>query len=149
MAALVRKTLEEEEAAAEKAGVKILVSLPPSLHFSVSEKFFRMVLPALLENLLVDAEKGDEIQVTLQASKEGIAIKVEDRGRWSAPTLLGDPFEALDVPDLDHHSRFLGLSLALSKAVVEAHGGTLSLESTPGEKTVFTVRLPGAAAPEV
>ena len=149
VAALVRKTLEEEEAAAEKAGVKILVSLPPSLHFSVSEKFFRMVLPALLENLLVDAEKGDEIQVTLQASKEGIAIKVEDRGRWSAPTLLGDPFEALDVPDLDHHSRFLGLSLALSKAVVEAHGGTLSLESTPGEKTVFTVRLPGAAAPEV
>ena len=145
VAALVREGLGKIEKKALEAGVEIHLDLPESLPFPVSERLFNMVLPGLFENIFGFAGKGDQIRVHLHGDPEGITLVVEDQGKWRPPTSWEDPFDALEVPDLEHHTRFQELNLALCKALVEAHGGTVSLQFTPGQRSVLAIHLPKTA----
>ncbi len=147
VAALVREALGKIEKKAGEAGVEVLADLPESLPFPVSERLFSMVLPGLFESILGFAGKGDQIRVHLHGDREGMTLVVEEEGKWRPPTSWADPFDALEVPDLEHHSRFQELDLALCKALVEAHGGTVSLQSTPEKKTVFKINIPAEGPP--
>ncbi len=142
LGAHLAKIIEEEKEKASREGVRLEADVRGNIHYPISEKYFRLVPASILENLLDTAGEGDEIRLTLERNREGITLCFEDRGNWSKSIPWTDPFEVLEIPDLDHHSRYLGLSLALSKAVVEAHGGKISLESGEGERTVFKVFLP-------
>ncbi len=147
VAALIRKGLEKIEKKALEAGVEIHAELPGSLPFPVSEKLFDMILPDLFENILESAEKGDAILVHLHGDRERITLVVEDQGKWRPPTSWEDPLDALEVPDLEHHSRFQELNLALCKALVEGQGGTFSLQSTPRQKNLFQIQIPAEGTP--
>ncbi|HEX3555283.1 MAG TPA: ATP-binding protein [Thermoanaerobaculia bacterium] len=74
-----------------------------------------------------------------------IVVQVADTGVGIRPGALGHIFNAFEQGDLGTTRRFggLGLGLAISKAIVELHGGTLSAQSAGiGRGATFTVRLP-------
>ncbi|MBZ0099226.1 MAG: sensor histidine kinase, partial [Taibaiella sp.] len=82
------------------------------------------------------------IQVTLQFEEKQITLKVSDEG-------MGIPSEDLDsLFTLFHragnvgHIQGSGLGLAIVKQAVDAHAGTISVESVVGQGTTFTVTLP-------
>ncbi len=102
----------------------------------------------VLINLLVNAaqarDKDDAfVRVRARTTGEGsLEMSVEDNGTGMAEGTLGrifEPFFTTKDPD-----EGTGLGLWVCHGIVEEHGGTLAVDSTPGQGTVFTVRLPAA-----
>ncbi|WUI08862.1 HAMP domain-containing histidine kinase [Micromonospora sp. NBC_00421] len=106
------------------------------------------VVANLLANARVHTPPGTTVTTRIAPVPGAVEISVTDDGPGVPPELRDEVFERFARGDSsrsrEHGST--GLGLAIVAAVVEAHHGTVALESRPG-RTVFTVRLPDAAAP--
>jgi signal transduction histidine kinase len=103
------------------------------------------VLDNLLDNAARYSEPAAPIEVSLAADGAGVAIAVRDHGIGIAPedqARLFTPFFRADR-SRDRNTGGVGLGLTLSKRIVEAHGGRISVESRPAEGTAVRVWLPG------
>jgi signal transduction histidine kinase len=105
----------------------------------------RDVLDELINNAIRHTPAGTPITLSVSRDEGGIAMSVSDRGpgvRRDAQAHIFDRFRRLDGPDASG----LGLGLALVKAIVEAHGGRVSLRGGSGQGATFVVWLPLARA---
>ncbi|MEU1888012.1 HAMP domain-containing sensor histidine kinase [Micromonospora rifamycinica] len=106
------------------------------------------VVANLLTNARVHTPPGSTVTTRLAAVAGAVEISVTDDGPGVPVELRDEVFERFARGDSsrsrEHGST--GLGLAIVAAVVEAHRGTVTLESRPG-RTVFTVRLPAATVP--
>jgi nitrogen fixation/metabolism regulation signal transduction histidine kinase len=91
----------------------------------------------VLVNLLENARNADAKRVTLQVAEGGRRLTVTDDGRGIAPEALPRVFE----PTFSTTSSGSGLGLAIARRLVESWGGTITLESEPGEGTTVTLVL--------
>ncbi|MGK5443579.1 sensor histidine kinase [Micromonospora sp. URMC 105] len=105
------------------------------------------VVANLLANARVHTPPGTTVTTRLARAPQGVEISVADDGPGIAPELQGEVFERFARGDSsrsrEHGST--GLGLAIVAAVVEAHHGTVEVQSRPG-RTVFRVLLPGSTA---
>lgn len=105
-------------------------------------------------NLLSNAYKytGDEKRIRLEAvgRKKGVAISVRDNGLGIAPSEQKRIFERFYRVDnlLTRSTEGSGLGLSIAQRIVQAHEGTLTVESVLGEGSTFTIWLPGAKVAE-
>ena len=101
------------------------------------------VLANLIDNALTHTPAGGA--VTLRAS--GSTLTVSDTGEGIAPEHLPFVFERLyrADPSRARATGGAGLGLALVRRIVEAHGGTVGIESTPGRGTTVRIELPSSA----
>ncbi len=121
----------------------IRVSRPESLPILADKDRIEQVVANLLSNAIRYSPDGGPIDVTARQTARGAHIEVRDSG-------LGIPEEHQELVferfGRAHGSAFggLGLGLAISKGIVERHGGRIWLESSgkPGEGSVFHVELP-------
>lgn len=103
----------------------------------------RLELRRLLTNLVGNAIRFSDagsVEVRLNSTLQGVTIEVEDTGIGMNPEeqlLLFDRFR-----QGKHQRRGNGLGLYLSRQIVEAHQGNISVSSTVGKGTIFTVYLP-------
>jgi signal transduction histidine kinase len=114
--------------------------LPPALADGAR---LEQILGNLLRNAVRHTPDGGIIAITAAREGDTIAIQVADTGEGMAPEHLERIFERFYRVD-DARSRSsggAGLGLALVREMVELMGGTVKVESAPGEGTVFTVRL--------
>ncbi len=116
----------------------------------------RLWLGRALANLVSNAIRftpdGGTISVAATAVDDALCIAVCDTGIGIAAHLLGEVFEPFSAAggDVQLHTsghfefgaRGLGLGLAITKAIIEQHGGTISVHSQAGGGSRFTVRLP-------
>jgi len=113
--------------------------LPPAV--TGDEGKLRQVLINLLGNAVKFTSTG---RIALRARwREGIAeFEVADTGHGIAPDELPRIFDRLFRGDRSRAERGLGLGLSLVKAIVEAHGGSVEVESEIGRGSTFIVSLP-------
>ncbi|HET6531620.1 MAG TPA: response regulator [Actinoplanes sp.] len=109
----------------------------------------RVRLRQIVENLLSNAIKftpeGGRITVSVQADADSVSVTVADTGVGIAPADQRRVFEEFQqVGDDEGRRAGTGLGLALTKRLVAAHEGDITLVSAPGEGSSFTVRLPAA-----
>jgi signal transduction histidine kinase len=111
----------------------------------------RIKLARVLGNLIGNAIKfTDKGEVRISAARDGdstVEISVADTGTGIAPEHLShifDEFVQLRNPERDR-TKGAGLGLTICKRLVDALGGTLRVQSTPGKGSRFTVSLPGFA----
>ena len=96
-------------------------------------------------NLLVNAgqalsAKGGEVRVTTRVEGESVVIAIADTGGGIPNENLNRIFEPFYTTKPVGEGTGLGLSISFG--IVERHGGTIAVDSRPGEKTTFTVTLP-------
>lgn len=104
---------------------------------------WRLVTEAL-EAVLANAVKfgaGRPVEVAVSAVADGYEVTVADRGPGIAPAHVKHIGEPFGVWDVNHHHRGHGLSLAITREVLEHHGGYLEVENRPDGGAVFTLGL--------
>jgi CheY-like chemotaxis protein/two-component sensor histidine kinase len=102
----------------------------------------KQVVINLLSNAVKYNRKGGEVRISVEVSgSDRIRIAVADTGPGIARESLSKLFTPFERLDCGPEVQGTGLGLALSRSLVEAMGGTLEVESTPGEGSTFTIEL--------
>lgn len=108
---------------------------------------FRQILDNLLSNAIKFTPEGGRIALTAAQEAGEVALTVADSGVGIAAADHARVFEEFQqVGSAAQRQAGTGLGLALTRRLVEAHGGSIALQSTLGEGSRFTVRLPDATA---
>jgi len=94
----------------------------------------------LVHNAAQAMQPGGTLTIRTSATDEDVVVEVEDTGRGIQPDALAHIFR----PGFTTKGRRvgMGLGLAISKQIIDHHGGDITVESTVGKGTVFRVRLP-------
>lgn len=99
----------------------------------------------MLASLLDNAAKfgaGQPVEVIVQRDGEEATLTVRDHGAGIPPERVGGIFEPFERAVSSSYYGGLGLGLFVARAIAEAHGGRLTVDSRPGEGATFTARLP-------
>lgn len=133
---------------AARAGVTLLHDLPASMpDLRADGRAMRQILLNLVSNAVKFTPRGGRVTVGARAEESGtMRLWVADTGIGIAReniAKLMQPFAQLDGPYQRRH-RGTGLGLALVRSLAELHGGTASIDSTPGKGTTVTVMLPAS-----
>lgn len=124
----------------ERRDVRVDVVVADDLPLaSVDPVRVREVVTNLLANALRYAPHGSAVEVHAQVEGTGVSIAVSDRGPGMTAAETARVFDRFYK---DRKSAGSGLGLAIAKGLVEAHGGTIAVESTPGRGTTFRFTLP-------
>jgi two-component system, OmpR family, sensor kinase len=128
---------------AVERNVKIQAELPPLDCVGDAERLGQ-VITNLLTNAIQYNQPGGEVRLATRRQNGTAVLTVTDTGRGIAAEDLPRVFERFYRGDKSRavSSGNAGLGLAISKAIVEAHGGTIEVLSQPGAGTTFTVVLP-------
>ncbi len=149
-AELVRDVLHlmAPAAAAKRIRVRGEAAAPPAC-FLADRQRLKQVLLNLLSNAFKYNRPGGRVDVALHRPAPGrLRLLVSDTGPGIPPEKrerLFRPFERLHDEQMDVEGA--GLGLALSKRLVEAMGGQIGVESTPGSGSTFWVELPAVPDP--
>jgi cell cycle sensor histidine kinase DivJ len=131
---------------AEDKGVSLSGVLPPDpVEVSADKRALKQIALNLLSNAVKFTPAGGAVTVTVEAIGADLEVVVADTGVGVAPEdvkRLGRPFEQAGAPEQRQQGTGLGLSLV--RAFTELHGGRMSIDSTLGEGTAVTVRMPVA-----
>jgi len=134
----------------ERKQHKVVTAIPPGLPPVLGDgEQLGQVLSNLLDNAIKYTPDHGTITITAEVVQDMVEVRVEDTGIGIPPKDLPRIFERFYRVD-KARSRELGgtgLGLAIVKHLVEGHGGSVCVESLPGQGTRFRVRLPMAAAP--
>lgn len=102
------------------------------------------VIMNLIHNSIKHTPPGGTIVVSAASTEDRVIIKVTDNGEGISQKDLPRIFERFYKTDQARTTGGTGLGLAIAKHIVEAHSGTISAESRPGEGATIAISLPSA-----
>ncbi len=142
---LVGSVTESYRSRADRAGVALALQRPETaVWMTVDQVRLTQVLSNLIENAIKFSPSEGRVDVALAHDETGATLTVRDGGRGIAPDALPHVFE-LFTQEADGEKGGLGIGLAVSRAIVEAHRGLIEARSDgPGTGAEFVVRLPAA-----
>jgi two-component system, NtrC family, sensor histidine kinase KinB len=145
---LVRAVTKTFALQAEQKHVRLVAAFDESAPKIRAEPLkLSWVVSNLIANALRYTPSGGAIAVSSIAIESGVHLRVSDSGPGIAPEVREHLFERFAQWNVNgSEPGSAGLGLAIAKEIVEAHGGRIFVESTPGKGTCFTVEMP--AAPE-
>ncbi len=140
VAALIRPQVDDK-------AQRLEVDVPDGLPLALADPArVRQILTNLVTNAHHYTDRGGTIALALRATTHHIVMEVADNGQGMSDEQIEHAFERFyrGRGEGTHHPPGTGLGLAIVRSLVELHGGDVSITSSPGEGTRFTVRLPRA-----
>ncbi|HWQ12028.1 MAG TPA: hybrid sensor histidine kinase/response regulator [Roseiflexaceae bacterium] len=141
---LLRALLAEYQGIAGDAGVALTAELQPTQTYHGDPVGLGQACRALIDNAIKFTPRGGRVSIVLADEPSRIILRVEDTGIGiprAAQEKIFLPFYQVD-DTLARPYPGAGLGLAIVKHVVEAHGGQVTVRSTPGAGSTFTLVLP-------
>ncbi|MBI3446006.1 MAG: PAS domain S-box protein [Magnetospirillum sp.] len=144
---LIRSSMRLLSRRAGNGGITLSETIPESLPFLLAdERRLRQIVLNLGSNAVKFTEDGGIVTIGAQVTADGFIITIADTGIGMSPEDMSrvmEPFVQADTR-LSRKYEGSGLGLPLTKALVLAHGGTLTLDSKVGRGTTVTVTFPPA-----
>src|SRR4051812_39304122 len=109
----------------------------------------RQMLMNLVTNAHLYTDEGGTVALRAGVHPGGVRLEIADTGRGMTPAELEHVFERFSRGSGSTGTPGTGLGLSIVKSLVDLHGGTIDVSSTPGEGTTFAVTLPAAPEPAV
>ncbi len=145
LAELVRHAVDIYEDVAEEKQVALENHARDELWIDVDRTRIRQVIANLVDNALKYTPAGGRVEISTRRAGDEVELSVADTGVGITPDELPRIWERLYRGDKSRSERGLGLGLSLVKAIVEAHGGRVTVESAPEQGTRFVLHLPIAS----
>jgi PAS domain S-box-containing protein len=144
--ALLHQAADFAESIAAPAGIRILTVVEGETPYVRADRErVLQVFSNLVGNAVKFAPRGETITLTLDADAGAVRYRVIDSGPGIAADRLPHIFDRFwQASPADR--RGAGLGLAIVRGIIEAHGGSISVDSRPGEGTCFTFTLPAMSA---
>jgi signal transduction histidine kinase len=141
---LLRETIKKFEFMAKSKNISFVLELELLFSIPMDPDLIRQAIGNLIENAIKYSPEGSKILISTEEKTNGIVIQIADQG-------IGIPSD--EIPNV--FMKFFrsknaktstvkgsGLGLYLAKYFVELHGGDISVESSVGAGSTFTVQLP-------
>lgn len=145
LGALAETLLERWRERAHERDVALELEMPSQpLWTEMHSTYLDQILTNLLDNALRVSPPGSWLRLALSAHDDEVALAVSDQGPGIAPehqTRVFERFFQVDAARTGNRCHF-GIGLSLCKAMTEAHGGHIELQSQPGQGSCFKVILP-------
>ncbi|MDC7289536.1 HAMP domain-containing histidine kinase [Blautia schinkii] len=126
---------------AEQEGKEICLSGNEEIAFLCDRNWIIEAISNLVKNALDHTEKGDFVRIEWRAFPSLIQITVKDNGSGIYPEDLHHIFKRFYRSRFSKDTQGIGLGLSLVKAIVEAHNGTIEVDSVLGGETSFTMNF--------
>ncbi len=139
---LIDEAVAAMRAPAAERGVRISAELPAGgLVAEVNAEKVQRVLFNLIQNAIRHTPADGSVTVRARPRGGGVEVEVDDEGEGILPADGSRVFDAFYRGDVSRGEDGAGLGLAVSKAIIEAHGGEIWLENgAPGTRVRFTLR---------
>jgi len=144
IASLLTNVVELYEVVAEEKRITVTTDFNGPSDAVVDATRMRQVFANLLDNALKYTPEGGKVSLACAVESGGVIVRVRDSGVGIPPDEQPRIWERLYRGDKSRSQRGLGLGLSLVKAIVEAHRGTVLVQSLPGEGSEFVVHIPQA-----
>jgi signal transduction histidine kinase len=139
---LVDETRELYAIVAEERGVVLCNEVPTYLTVEGDRMRLRQCLGNLIDNAIKYSEEGGEVVLSGSFEDDQVSLSVSDRGVGIDATEIDRIWDRLYRCERSRAAPGLGLGLSMVRAIAEAHGGSIAVESALGEGACFTLRLP-------
>ncbi|GLY33953.1 HAMP domain-containing sensor histidine kinase [Kineosporia sp. NBRC 101731] len=139
------QVLDAHLSAAENAGVVLAVDARTTPPLSADPVRLRQLVGNLVSNAIRHTPAGGSVTLSARAEPGVVILTVRDTGTGIAPEHLPKVFDRFWRADTSRTRATggSGLGLAIARQITQAHGGTITVDSTLDAGTTFTVRLPG------
>ncbi|HJZ75133.1 MAG TPA: HAMP domain-containing sensor histidine kinase [Vicinamibacterales bacterium] len=139
---VVERAIDLYHDVADAKGVALAVDAADDVVVTGDRTRLEQAAANLIDNAVKYTLPGGRVDVEVRRADDRAVLRVRDTGQGIPPDELPRIFDRLFRGDRSRAERGLGLGLSFVKAIVEAHGGTVAVESEPGQGSTFTVSLP-------
>lgn len=144
LATIVRESVSGQQQAAHAAGLHLHLNVPATVPLRADPERLGQVVDNLVSNAVKYTPSGGHVTVDVDDTGDAaVVVSVTDTGAGMAPDEVEQLFNRFYRAEAARNAGIpgTGLGLAIARELTEAHGGSLSVQSVPGEGSSFTVRL--------
>jgi signal transduction histidine kinase len=141
LADIVARAADLYRDTADAKGIALAVRVSNDVKVSVDRTRLEQVAANLLDNAIKYTSSGGRVEIAAGRDGDRAVLQVSDNGMGIPADEQPRIWDRLFRGDRSRTERGLGLGLSLVKAIVEAHGGTVSVDSQVGRGSTFTVHL--------
>jgi two-component system phosphate regulon sensor histidine kinase PhoR len=141
---VLQSAIQVCEAKAAAKDIEIQLSCPDNLRAQINPPLLEQALVNLVDNAVKFSEPGKVVKVEAQPEGPQVIIRVRDQGPGIPSEHLPRIFERFYRVDSGRSRKIggSGLGLAIVKHIALAHGGRVTVASSPGQETVFSLQVP-------
>ncbi|HUQ94292.1 MAG TPA: HAMP domain-containing sensor histidine kinase, partial [Bryobacteraceae bacterium] len=145
LSAVVEDVVDQFQIPGEEAQLTLRCEIPGPVCIEGDRVQIERMVSNLLSNAVKYTPPGGSVTARVRREEDSVIFEVEDTGVGILPDHLPHIYDRFyRVPGSSKEKQGLGLGLSFVSWIVKAHGGTIHVDSKPGEGTRFTITLPAA-----
>jgi signal transduction histidine kinase len=138
----LQRIIRRLESEAEEKQVRITVENAEDIEMNIDWEIFDEALGYIVENAVEYSSQGGTVEIESHPKGDRFEISVTDQGKGITASWIGNIFDEFAIRDIKHHRKGQGLSLSVSKKVVELLGGKIQVTSRTDKGSQFLIQLP-------